>query len=124
MHGGLVEEICDRRFVRRRTRQVKSSRAVLRQRRLRLETGLERSALWLQRFRFLGLASLGLGLVGLWPVTVGLLLVLWALVALLLFWRDRCRARLVRVQRRLDVCRLELFHLEHHELYVPLGMRW
>lgn len=120
IHGGLVEMICDRRFVRRRTREVKGSQVVLRQRRVQLESRLDRSSCWLERLRFLAVASLGLGLLGLWPLTVALLLLVWALVALILFWQEGCRARLDRLQRRLDICHLELFHLQRDELYVPL----
>ncbi len=117
--GGLVMPIHDRKYLAQRTDEVSQSRRVLEGRRTRLERQLERTDRWLERTRLFALVALTLAVLGLWLVTLWVVLLCWFAAGLMRAWRRRCAERLERVRRQADLCRVELSHLRCRELFAP-----
>ncbi|MCE7868885.1 hypothetical protein DYH09_00760 [bacterium CPR1] len=123
VNGGLVESTSDLRFLAERTREVLASEAVLERRKARLQARLQRASRWLDQLRMAALLALAAGVAGLWPVALWVISGCSAAALGISLWRQSWEEALDRVQRRADLCRVELWHLKCREIYVPLPSR-
>lgn len=122
--GGLAMPIHDRKYLALRAGEVSQSRRVLEHRSCRLQRHLERADSWLERTRLLALLALSLAVVGLWLVTLWIVLFCWLAAGLVRAWKAHCAERLQRVRRQADLCRVELSYLRCQELFVPVRVTY